>query len=245
MIRQHFKGFKTFEKDKIKWRSHEPHRIEAFSDAVFAFAVSILIISLEVPHTAKELLEMMRGFVPFIFCFGLIFVIWYAQYKFFRQFGLHDTFTLVLNGALLFLVLFYVYPLKFMAALTVSTPSRPYTVAPEDSVPLLLLYNSGFAGIYILFTLMYWNALMKREELKLDPIEVFTTKTHLFVNIYIASVGILTTICSLLGGRIANIGMTCYGLLGGIGILSVIRVKKFHKKFGNAPIADPHLGTEG
>ena len=33
----------------IEWRSHEPSRLETFSDAVFAFAVTPIIVSLEVP----------------------------------------------------------------------------------------------------------------------------------------------------------------------------------------------------
>src|ERR1700733_6070457 len=65
MVRKYLIDTKTSEKDKIKWRSHEPARIEAFSDAVFAFAVSLIIISLDVPKSSKELLLSMRGFLPF------------------------------------------------------------------------------------------------------------------------------------------------------------------------------------
>ncbi|MCE9540741.1 MAG: DUF1211 domain-containing protein, partial [Bacteroidetes bacterium] len=144
MVRKYFNGLKQSDKDKIRWRSHEVSRIEAFSDAVFAFAITLLIISLEVPKSSTELLEMMEGFVPFIFCFGIIFFIWYLQYRFFRQYGLHDRFTLFLNGALLFLVLFYVYPLKFMVSAVLVYGHGAYIINKEDFVPLMLLYNCGF-----------------------------------------------------------------------------------------------------
>jgi hypothetical protein len=35
----------------FRWRSHEISRIEGLSDAVFAFAVTLLVVSLEVPKT--------------------------------------------------------------------------------------------------------------------------------------------------------------------------------------------------
>ena len=66
MVRKILNEKKMAQKDKIVWRSHEPHRIEAFSDAVFAFAVSLLVISLEVPKSSTELLQSMKGFFPFV-----------------------------------------------------------------------------------------------------------------------------------------------------------------------------------
>jgi len=50
--------------DGFRWRSHEITRVEGFSDAVFGFAVTLLIVSLEVPHTSTELLDTMRA--PFL-----------------------------------------------------------------------------------------------------------------------------------------------------------------------------------
>ncbi len=50
MLRENLEKVKPQSKDRIQWRSHEPARIETFSDAVFAFAISLLIISLsEIP----------------------------------------------------------------------------------------------------------------------------------------------------------------------------------------------------
>jgi uncharacterized membrane protein len=53
-------------------RSTEISRVEGFSDAVLAFAVTLLVISLEVPTTFNELLEKMHGFIAFAISFAML-----------------------------------------------------------------------------------------------------------------------------------------------------------------------------
>ena len=69
----------TKEKD-FHWRGGEITRLEGFSDAVFAFAVTLLVVSLEVPDTFDELLHAMRGFVAFGICFTILISLWYEHY---------------------------------------------------------------------------------------------------------------------------------------------------------------------
>src|ERR1700744_343122 len=102
------------------WRGLEITRFEGLSDAVFGFAVTLLIVSLEVPKTFSELEATLHGFFAFAICFVLLMLIWFQQYIFFRRYGLQDTWTIVLNAALLFMVLFYIYPLKFLFNLLVN-----------------------------------------------------------------------------------------------------------------------------
>jgi len=91
----------------VPWRSHEVSRIEALSDAVFALAITLLIVALEVPETFAELWTKMRGLPAFALSFAMLFHLWRSQHLFFRRYGLQDAFTTVLNWTLLFLVLFY------------------------------------------------------------------------------------------------------------------------------------------
>ena len=58
----------------------------------------------------------MQGFLGFALMFAMVCWIWYEHNWFFRHTGLQDAWTVFLNSVLLFVVLFYVYPLKFLTA---------------------------------------------------------------------------------------------------------------------------------
>lgn len=242
MLRKHIKVKKP-ETDKIRWRSHEPLRIEAFSDAVFAFAVSLLIISLEVPKTSAELLESMKGFLPFVCCFGLMFYIWFEQYVFFRRYGMHDHLTVLLNAIMMLVILFYIYPLKFLFG-SLFFP-HTITISEHDLCPLLLIYHGGFTCIYFLFALMYYNALKRKEHLELTPIEVFETRTSALIFMGISSVGVVLMLITLVSGKNAFISMPFYGLIGIVmSVLSGKRDKLFRKQFGDVPMVEPERNPE-
>src|SRR5215472_14716603 len=98
----------------FRWRAGEITRLEAFCDVVFGFALTLLVVSLEVPRNYAQLMAAIRGFVPFAICFAQLVLIWRAHYIFSRRYGLEDNYTVFLNVMLLFVVLFYVYPLKFV-----------------------------------------------------------------------------------------------------------------------------------
>src|SRR5580704_3959826 len=98
----------------FRWRGGEITRLEAFCDVVFGFALTLLVVSLEVPRNYSELITVLRGFVPFAVCFAQLALIWRGHYIFSRRFGLEDSLTVFLNVVLLFVVLFFVYPLKFV-----------------------------------------------------------------------------------------------------------------------------------
>jgi len=179
------------------FRGHEVKRIETLSDAVFAFAVTLLIVSLEVPKTFEELVTTMRGFFAFAISFTFLVMIWHEQHVFFRRYGLEDLRVVVLNSALMFVVLFYVYPLKFLFTLLFSRQiysgeHNPFAITAAQFPTLMSIYGIGYIVIYSLFLLMYLHVLRKKNELQLTPVEVYDTRTKVLANTVLICIGILS-----------------------------------------------------
>jgi uncharacterized membrane protein len=182
----------------------EASRIEALSDGVIAFAITLLVVSLEVPRTFDELLVTMRGFLAFAITFAMLFHVWFVQYKFFRRYGLNDNFTIWMTACLLFVVLFYVYPLKFVWTLvinailgfgtTVQTAggATESVLRPEQTPMMFVVYGIGFAAVFAIFSLLYRHAYHKRGELELNELEAHDTRAWFQENMLMALVGVLS-----------------------------------------------------
>jgi uncharacterized membrane protein len=190
--------------EDFRWRGKDISRMEGFSDAVFAFAVTLLVVSLEVPKTFDELLATMRGFIAFAICFALLLFVWHEHYKYFRRYGLGDTLTLWLNSALLFLVLLYVYPLKFLFTMAIDQwfGFAQNEMIELSQIPLLLVvYSAGFVAIQLVFVLMYLRAYSLRGELGLDASELSVTREEIQGALLNIAVGLVSMAIALLGSE--------------------------------------------
>ena len=184
-------------------RRHEITRVEAFSDAVFAFALTLLVVSLDVPTSYDELIRLMAGFVPFACSFALLTWIWYQHTIFFRRYGLQDALTVTLNAVLLFVVLFYVYPLKFLFtaffSFFIPVLGIRLKVHPSQLGTIFAIYAAGFVLIFLMFGLLHLRAYARRDELRLSALDVFDVRAAGGEHLVSATVGGLAMLLALAG----------------------------------------------
>lgn len=221
-------------------RSHDISRLEAFSDAVFAFALTLLVVSLQVPKSYDELMNLMKGFPGFAFCFGILLLIWYEHNLFFRRYGLQDPYTVFLNGALLFVVMFYVYPLKFMfdSFFAQFPRMRGQGVVPmtfEQLAHASAIYGLGYVAVFVMFGLLYRHAYRKRQILELAPLDVFDVKAFGGQHLVSAGVGVVVVLTAvLMPRRYVFISPMMFILMWPAHWLYEVRTQKKRKAFQNA-----------
>ncbi len=183
------------EKIGFRLRGLENTRIESLSDGVFAIAIGLLLLSSSPPQTFDELKSFIKDFVPFAGTISILMMIWYQHYLFFIRFGLRDAGTAAINTILLFLVLFYTYPLKFFFRMLIDIYTALLTgnqelmnqifserISGADTPELMVIYGVGASGIFWVFVWLNSRALKKAEALDLSPREILLTKNSIRLN---------------------------------------------------------------
>ncbi len=198
----------------FRLRGKSGSRVDNFSDVVFGFALTLIVVSSAVPHTFDELRTILLGIVPFAICFGLFLFIWLAHYNFFRRYGVHDTATLWINFALLFTVLLYIYPLKFLFTFATGNTAPGVFSNPAQQRELVIIYGAGFAAVQLCFAALYGNAWRQRRPLHLSPLETTLTLVNFWNYIGISSIGLICClVASLLPPSHSGDAYFCFLLL--------------------------------
>src|SRR5437763_9384795 len=107
--------------------------------------------------------------------------IWFEHHKFFRRYALDDNATIFLHACLLFVILFYVYPLKYMFTLSIQAfLGHSEQVPIEGARVLFTVYGLGVMAVFWLLTILYTHALRKRDALQLNAVEVIDTRERVY-----------------------------------------------------------------
>ncbi len=190
-------GLEDGMQDGMQARSREVGRLEALSDGVFGLSIALLVVSSQVPSTFAELWAFMGEFPAFFLCMVMIAMIWRMHHRFFLQFALCDRYIVRVNTLLLFLILFYSFPLKFLfsfclrwfyligADIVTRDPLLgkefdmlfSQTILPSQLPSLLTIYSAGLGLIFMCFALFYGHAHRRKEELAMNPLEILHTRS--------------------------------------------------------------------
>lgn len=167
----------------FRLRGEQMTRIETFTDAAFAFALTLLVISIDsIPNSVNELAALMRGVPAFLFSFALLMWFWNAHHVWSKRYGLDDAPTIWLSAALVFCILVFVYPLKFLYVIMVAwlsdgslvTSLEPLTMS--DLRHAFIIYGIGFSVTSLVLVLHYAYALSQRQLLRLNEMELLLTR---------------------------------------------------------------------
>ncbi len=188
----------------FRWRGGSVSRIEGLSDGVFALALTLLVVSLQVPRSFQEMLDAFRQVPVFLLTFAMFGWIWYLHHRFHRRFGLDDQATIAWNLVMLFVVLLYVYPLRYLATTLcqmfgIVDPPAPLLsgelasgLAGSELQGLMLLYGAGFTALFGVLAMLYRHAWSKRDDLGLDARERIITRGGLHEALACVGIGVLS-----------------------------------------------------
>ncbi len=184
----------------FRYRGTEAGRLENFSDAVFGMAITLLLISSSPPTDFNHLKTFTYELFPFLACITLIVLIWHEHYVFFQRYGLRTGRMITLNTLFLVIILFYVYPLKFLTKVLLVGPLAYLTgnatlleeiksmISAYDVAELMIIYGIGATSVFLVLALMYRYALSMAEPLELTTLERFDTRMSMISNLLMATV---------------------------------------------------------
>ncbi len=209
----------------FRWRGRDVTRLEAVSDAVFALALTLVMLADGVPSKLSQLRAVFEQILPLGISFTIVGMIWHAHYLFFRRYGLRDGWSAFLNGVLMFLVLLFAYPMKLLFGMLCEVlfgfGSRvPIREIFDAEFPLLIVYSLGFAAIYLVIALLYRHAWAQRDRLALDEFECAITRQYHQSSWILAGFGLLSaTLAAVLPDRLQGIaGWLYFGIGPAMGV---------------------------
>ena len=141
----------------------ETTRVEAFSDGVFAIAITLLILEIKVPSPssgplAPQLIRQWPSYVSFVISFAFIGIMWMNHHRLFTHINRCDDLLLVFNLLLLLGVTAVPFPTSVLA----THLGRP------DQRAATILFNATYFFIAVFFNVL-WRYAASTERGLLAP----------------------------------------------------------------------------
>src|SRR5712692_4979932 len=139
----------------------ETGRVEAFSDGVFAFAITVLVLDLKVPipqgdatGLLQSLLSQWPMFLAFLISFATILIMWFNHHRLFTLIKRSNHWLLVFNGLLLLSVTIVPFSTEMVATY--------YSASNFDKNVAAMVYSGVFVVIALFFNMLWWYAVSQK-----------------------------------------------------------------------------------
>ncbi|MCF2950076.1 DUF1211 domain-containing protein [Paraglaciecola aquimarina] len=169
-------------KQDFRLRGENMTRMEVFSDAAFAFALTMLVVSVgTIPQDYPEFIAALKNIPAFALSFLQLAVFWLAHRTWSNRYGLNDTLSSLLTLIMIFFILVFVYPLRlifsaFFDFVSIGwLPSDFKVNTVQELSSLFIVYGLGFAILALIVMLLYWHAFRVNNLLKLNELEKLHT----------------------------------------------------------------------
>jgi uncharacterized membrane protein len=186
-------------------RGDKTTRLEAFVDAAFAFALTLLAIAGDhIPASGEELWSALRGLPAYAASFLLIVRFWTGHANWSRRYGLDDATTRRLSLLLVFLVLVFVYPMRIVFAVLFASLSNGFFPANfamtsfRDVSLLFITFGVAFGSLGAVMALLYGHAWRERDRIGLDARERIELRMAWLQWALIPMVAVLSIVLALL-----------------------------------------------
>ena len=170
-------------KTGFRLRGESMTRLEVFSDAAFAFAMTMLVVSVgSIPHSYSELILALKNVPAFALSFAQIAAFWVFHRNWSRQVGQEDKVSTFLTLLMIFIILIYVYPLRLMFSSFfhfVSNgwlPSEFLITNAREMANLFIIYGVGYVGLTSVIGLLYLHAYRSAATLALNTVETLLVR---------------------------------------------------------------------
>ncbi|MRX26762.1 TMEM175 family protein [Kangiella sp. HZ709] len=208
-------------RDGFRIRGENMSRVEVFTDAAFAFAITLLVFSNDgLPNTFAEFTLLLKDIPAFAISFSQLVFFWYAHRVWSQRYGLEDIKTILISCLLVFSVMTFVVPLKISFAGFLHWASNgyfpsPMPFTPEDIKIFFTVFHIAFLSMCLIMLWLYQHALSKRISLMLNEFELFETQTHKTSWVIMSFTSALTLLLTLvLPNEISPFSGMLYGTLG-------------------------------
>lgn len=190
--------------DGFRERGAQVTRLEAFVDAAFAFAVSLLVIGgNSIPASTGELIQAIKTVPAYGASFLLIGLFWQAHARWSRRYGMDDRTTVRLSLMLVFLVLIVVYPMRMVFGSLFSFLSGGYFPASFSTDNwfgvrvLFVTFAISFGSLGAVVWALMRHAWRFREALSLDAHERVQTRVEMTNWLIVVLVSLVSLVLAL------------------------------------------------